>query len=163
MNLIVAVSKNWGIGKDNDLLFSIPTDMKFFRETTKGHTVVMGRKTLESFPGGKPLKNRTNIVLSTGMQQGEGYMVVRSLEELLSVVDTIDDDVFIIGGESIYKLLLPYADTAYVTKVDKEADADSFMPNLDEDGRWVVDSVSDSITENDVSFRFCTYKRITEE
>ena len=89
MKLIVAVSENWGIGKDNGLLFSIPTDMRFFRETTKGHTVVMGRKTLESFPNGQPLKNRTNIVLSKNLPEGEGYIVVRSLEELL---DTIIDN-----------------------------------------------------------------------
>ncbi len=163
MKLIAAVSENWGIGKDNGLLFSIPTDMKFFRETTKGHTVVMGRKTLESFPGGKPLKNRVNIVLSKQLKDGEGYTVVRSLEELLEAVSKIDDQVFIIGGESIYKLLLPYADTAYITKVDAIVPADSFMPNLDNDKLWEMESSSAKISENDLSFRFCTYKRISGE
>ena len=163
MKLIVAVSENWGIGKDNGLLFSIPTDMRFFRETTKGHTVVMGRKTLESFPNGQPLKNRTNIVLSKNLPEGEGYIVVRSLEELLDRVSEIDDEIFIIGGESVYKLLLPYADTAYITKVDAVVPADSYMPNLDDDKAWEIESVSDEITENGVSFRFCTYKRISKE
>ena len=163
MKLIVAVSKQWGIGKDNGLLFSLPTDMKFFRETTKGHTVVMGRKTLESFPGGKPLKNRNNIVLSTNMPEDEGYKVVRSLDELLCEVDAVDDDVFVIGGESIYRLLLPYVDTAYITKVDASAEADSFMPDLDQDEHWSVTYRSQEYTDNGLSFRFYTYSRISEE
>ena len=162
MNLIVAVSKEWGIGKDNGLLFSIPTDMKFFRDTTKGHTVVMGRKTLESFPGGKPLPKRTNIVLSRQLEQGEGYTVVGGVDELLSLLNTIEDDVYVIGGESVYRLLLPYTNTAYITKVDASAEADSFMVNLDSDDEWVLAEQSDEITENGVSFRFCTYKRIKE-
>ncbi len=163
MKLIAAVSENWGIGKDNGLLFSIPTDMRFFRETTKGHTVVMGRKTLESFPNGQPLKNRTNIVLSKNLEESDGYIVVRSLDELLKTVSKIDDEIFIIGGESIYKLLLPYADTAYITKVNALVPADSYMPNLDGDKSWEVESESEEITENGVFFRFCTYKRISKE
>lgn len=163
MKLIVAVSENWGIGKDNDLLFSIPTDMKFFRETTKGHTVVMGRKTLESFPGGKPLKNRLNIVLSKNLPQGEGYTVVRDVEELLESLKTVDGEVFIIGGASVYKLLLPYADTALVTKVSKTVPADSFMPNLDADEHWVLADKSEPVFENGVEFSFCTYKRVRGE
>ena len=163
MKLIVAVSENWGIGKDNSLLFSIPTDMKFFRETTKGHTVVMGRKTLESFPGGKPLKNRINIVLSRNLPEGEGYTVVRSVDELLEALKNVDDEAFIIGGESVYKLLLPYADTALVTKVSALVPADSFMPNLDEDECWKLESVSEPISENGVEFSFCTYKRVRGE
>ena len=163
MKLIVAVSENWGIGKDNGLLFSIPTDMKFFRETTKGHTVVMGRKTLESFPGGKPLKNRLNIVLSTNLPEGEGYTVVRGVDELLETLKNIDGEVFIIGGESVYKLLLPYADTALVTKVSALVPADSFMPNLDEDDCWELEEKSEAVSENGVEFRFCTYKRVRGE
>lgn len=163
MKLIVAVSENWGIGRDNGLLFSIPTDMRFFRETTKGHTVVMGRKTLESFPNGQPLKNRTNIVLSKTLEEKDGYIVVRSLDELLETVSGIDDEIFIIGGESIYRLLLPYTDTAYITKVNALVPADSYMPNLDEDKSWKMESESEEITENGVSFRFCTYKRISGE
>lgn len=163
MKLIVAVSENWGIGKDNGLLFSIPTDMKFFRETTKGHTVVMGRKTLQSFPGGKPLKNRLNIVLSTNLPEGEGYTVVRGVDELLEILKNIDGEVFIIGGESVYKLLLPYADTALVTKVSALVPADSFMPNLDEDDCWELEEKSEAVSENGVEFRFCTYKRVRGE
>lgn len=163
MKLIVAVSENWGIGKDNGLLFSIPTDMKFFRETTQGHTVVMGRKTLESFPGGKPLKNRLNIVLSKQMPEGDGYTVVRGVEELMNVLEQVEDEVFIIGGESVYKLLLPYADTALVTKVSAVVPADSFMTNLDEDINWELKSSSETVTENGVEFKFCTYKRVCGE
>ena len=163
MKLIVAVSENWGIGKDNDLLFSIPTDMKFFRETTKGHTVIMGRKTLESFPGGKPLKNRENIVLSRNLPSGEGYTVVRSVDELLSLIKTTADEVFVIGGESVYRLLLPYVDTALVTKVNKTVPADSFMPDLDADDEWALEGKSEPISENGVEFCFCTYKRVVEE
>ena len=160
---IVHADKEWGIGKNNDMMFSLPKDMKFFRETTKGHTVVMGRKTLESFPGGKPLKNRVNIVLSSNLEEQEGYTVVRNLDELLETVKSIDDDVFVIGGESVYRLLLPYTDTAYVTKVDAFRAADSFMPDLDADDNWVMENCSEEINENDVTFKFCTYKRISKE
>ncbi|MBQ7975012.1 MAG: dihydrofolate reductase [Clostridia bacterium] len=163
MKLIVAVSENWGIGKDNGLLFSIPTDMKFFRETTKGHTVVMGRKTLESFPGGKPLKNRLNIVLSKNLPEGEGYTVVRGPEELLETLKSVDGEVFIIGGESVYRLLLPYADTALVTKVSASVPADSFMPDLDKDAQWRLESKSEPVFENGLEFSFCTYKRVLGE
>ena len=162
MKIIVAVSENWGIGKDNDLLFSIPTDMKFFRETTKGHTVVMGRKTLESFPGGNPLKNRTNIVISKTLKpdEKEGIVLFGSIEEFIENRDKFDDEIFIIGGASIYRQMLEYADTALVTKVDSIADADTFMPNLDEDDNWTLAECSEDMTENGLTFRFCTYKRI---
>lgn len=162
MKIIVAVSENWGIGKNNDLLFSIPTDMKFFRETTKGNTVVMGRKTLESFPGGNPLKNRTNVVISRTMNpdEKEGVVVFRSIEEFIENKNRFDDEIFIIGGASIYKQMLEYADTALVTKVDATVDADAYMPNLDEDNNWILSDCSDEITENGLTFRFCTYKRV---
>ncbi len=163
MKIIAAVSQEWGIGKDNGLLFSIPTDMKFFRETTLGHTVVMGRNTLQSFPGGKPLKNRNNIVLSTTLDSDEGYTRVKSLDELLEVLSKIDDEIFIIGGESIYRLMLPYADTAYITKVYASKEADSFMPNLDTDDNWVMEPDFEIHEENGLKFAFCTYNRIAKE
>ena len=121
MKAILSADKNWGIGYQNRLLVSIPSDMKFFRQTTTGKVVVMGRKTLESFPNGMPLKNRTNIVL-TG---NKGYhvkdaVIVHSKEELLEELKKYDtDDVYVIGGESIYRMLLPYCSTVYVTKIDQ--------------------------------------------
>ena len=157
MKLIAAVSKEWGIGKDNDLLFSIPTDMKFFRETTKGHTVIMGRKTLESFPGGKPLKNRRNIVLSRTVTDIEGAETVSSVDEINV---SPDEEVFVIGGESIYRLMLDMCDTAYITKVDASREADAFFPDLDSNENWVLTESGDCIEENGVTFRFCTYKRV---
>ena len=134
MKAILSADKNWGIGYQNRLLVSIPSDMKFFRQTTTGKVVVMGRKTLESFPNGMPLKNRTNIVL-TG---NKGYhvkdaVIVHSKEELLEELKKYDtDDVYVIGGESIYRMLLPYCSTVYVTKIDQAFQADTFFPNLDE-------------------------------
>ena len=120
MKAILAADKNWGIGYNNHLLVSIPSDMKFFRQTTTGKVVVMGRKTLESFPNGMPLKNRTNIVL-TGNQnyQVKDAIVVHSEDELMEELKKYDtDDVYVIGGESVYRMMLPYCDTAYVTKID---------------------------------------------
>lgn len=160
MNLIVAVSKNYGIGKDGNLLFSLPTDMKFFRETTKNSTVIMGRKTLDSFPGGKPLKNRVNIVL-TGDENfsRDGAVVCRSKKEVLQKSAEYDN-VFVIGGEAIYNLFLRECDTAYVTKVESFAEADRFFPNLDENPSWQLTEQSEPICENGHTFTFCTYKKI---
>ena len=136
MNVIVAADKNWGIGKDNKLLVSIPSDMKFFRTQTTGKVVVMGRKTLESFPNGMPLKNRTNIVLTRNPDyEVKGGVVVHSVEELLEVLKPYEEeDIYVIGGDSIYRLLLPYCRTAHVTKIDFAFEADTYFPNLDEDG-----------------------------
>ena len=127
MNLIVAVDENWAIGKDNKLLVSIPSDMKFFRETTTGKVVVMGRKTLESFPNGLPLKNRTNIVLTRNRDyQVKDAIVVHSVPELLVKLDKYSsEDVYVIGGDSVYQELLPYCDVAHVTKINHVYAADS--------------------------------------
>ena len=140
MNVIVAADKNWGIGKDNKLLVSIPSDMKFFRTQTTGKVVVMGRKTLESFPNGMPLKNRTNIVLTRNPDyEVKGGVVVHSVEELLEVLKPYEEeDIYVIGGDSIYRLLLPYCRTAHVTKIDFAFEADTYFPNLDEDGSWEI-------------------------
>ena len=134
MNLIVAVDKNWGIGKNNDLLVRIPADQKFFRETTIGKVVVMGRKTLESFPGQVPLKGRTNIVLTHDENyDGHGAIVVNSMDELKEELKKYDDeDIFVIGGEKIYKQMLDMCKIAHVTKIDYAYDADAYFPNLDE-------------------------------
>ena len=126
MRIIVAADNKWGIGKDNRLLVSIPADMKMFRQETTGKVVVMGRKTLESFPGGLPLKNRTNIVLTKNENyQAKGAVVVHTMEEALEEIKKYpSDQVYCIGGDSIYKQFLPYCDTAYVTKIDFSYEVD---------------------------------------
>ena len=161
MKMIVEVDKNWGIGKNNDLLFSIPADMKMFRTETSGKVVVMGRKTLESFPGGLPLKNRTNIVLSGNPDyQVKGAIVVHSLQELLEEIKKYPkDQVYCIGGDSVYKMLLPYCDTAQVTKIDFAYEADSYFPNLDEMPQWQVAAESEEQTYFDLEYRFVRYER----
>ncbi|SKA59872.1 dihydrofolate reductase [Eubacterium uniforme] len=161
MNLIVAVDKNWAIGYKGKLLISIPEDMKFFRETTTGHTVVMGKNTLLSFPNSKPLKNRNNIVIALEKDfTVEGATTVYSIEEALEEVKKYDsDDVYVIGGGSIYKQLLPYCDKAYITYIDHSYSADTFFPNLDEDDEWEITSESEEQTYFDIEYFFRTYER----
>ena len=161
MNLIVAVDKNWAIGCNNELLVSIPADMKFFRQTTTGKVVVMGRKTLESFPNKSPLKNRTNIVLTTNRDyKAEGALVVHSLEELLEELKKYNsEDIYVIGGDSIYRQLLPYCDLAHVTKIDHAYQADAFFPNLDEMPQWQVIDDSEEQTYFDLEYVFTRYRR----
>lgn len=144
MNLIAAVDKNWAIGRNNKLLVSIPDDMKFFRETTTGKVVVMGRKTLESFPGKKPLKNRVNIVLTGDRSyQADGAVIVHDMEELHEELKKYpSEDIYVIGGESIYKQLLDECDVAHITKIDFAYEADAWFPNLDEKERgWLPQTV----------------------
>ena len=164
---IVAVDKNWGIGKDNSLLISIPEDMKFFRSTTMGAVVIMGRKTLESFPGGKPLKNRDNVIITNNQDYApEGVSVIHDIEKLPQQIEemfpekTAEGHVFVIGGASIYRQLLKFCDTVYVTKIDKEFEADAFYPDLDADPEWKITECSDDKKWEDLTFRFVTYKRI---
>lgn len=161
MKAILAADKNWGIGYNNHLLVSIPSDMKFFRQTTTGKVVVMGRKTLESFPNGMPLKNRTNIVL-TGNQnyQVKDAVVVHSEDELMEELEKYDtDDIFVIGGESVYRMMLPHCDTVYVTKIDRAFQADTFFPDLDEMDEWVMTEESEEQTCFDLEFCFTKYER----
>ncbi len=159
MNLIVAVDRNWAIGKDNKLLVSIPDDMKFFRETTTGKVVVMGRKTLESFPNGKPLKNRVNIVLTRDPKYlVKDAIVVHSKEELdKELAKYNSDDIYVIGGESIYRMLLDDCSRAFVTYVDYSYDADTYFPNLDEKTEWKLAEESEEQTYYDIEFYFRTY------
>ena len=161
MNIIVAADKNWGIGCNNKLLVSIPSDMKFFRETTTGNVVVMGRKTLESFPNGMPLKNRTNIVLTGNKDyQVKGAIVVHSMEELQEELKKYDSEqVYVIGGDSVYHQMLPYCDVAHVTKIDHEYEADAYFPNLDEMDDWYIAADSDEQTYFDLEYQFLMYKR----
>jgi dihydrofolate reductase len=159
MNLIVAVDKNWGIGCQNKLLISIPEDMKFFRSETGGKVVVMGRKTLESFPGGQPLKNRTNIVLTKNPSyQVKGAIVLHSTEAVLEELKKYPtEDIYIIGGESIYREFLPYCDVAHVTRIDHAYEADAYFPNIDEMPEWELTGESEEKTYFDLEFTFRRY------
>ena len=161
MNLIVAVDKNWAIGNRGELLIRIPNDQKQFREETMGKVVVLGRKTLATFPQGMPLQGRTNIVLSRNKSlQIKGAAVVHSIEELLEELKQYkDEDIYIIGGESIYKQLLPYCRVAHVTKIDREYAADTYFPNLDADPEWEITADSDEQTYFDVAYEFLKYER----
>ncbi|MBE5890263.1 MAG: dihydrofolate reductase [Lachnospiraceae bacterium] len=161
MNLIVAVDKNWAIGKNNELLVRIPADQKFFRETTTGKVVVMGRKTLESFPNGLPLKNRTNIVLTRNPNyQVKDAIVVHSMDELHEELKKYNsEDIFVIGGEKIYEQMLDECDIAHVTKINYAYDADAYFPNLDEKDDWELVGDSEEQTYFDLEFYFYLYKR----
>ncbi len=161
MNLIVAVDKNWAIGLKNKLLVSIPEDMKFFRTETAGKVVVMGRKTLESFPGGIPLKNRINIVLTGNRDyEAKGALVLHTVEDILQELKKYpSQEVYIIGGESIYRQFLPYCDTAHVTKIDYAYEADTYFPNLDKLPEWKVTASSGEKTYYDLEFEFFKYEK----
>ena len=155
---IVHADKEWGIGKGNDMMFSLPKDMKFFRETTSGHTVVMGGNTLRSFPNQKPLKNRINIVLSRG-QVRDDCVIVRSYDELKNELKKREnEEIYVIGGGEVYKELLPYCDEALVTKVDAVGGAEVFFPNLDEHPDFICVHESEPIEDNGNVIRFTTYQ-----
>lgn len=161
MNIIVNVDNNWAIGNKNRLLVSIPNDMKFFRQETTGKVVVLGRKTLETFPQGQPLKNRTNIVLTRDKNFRAGdAVVVHSKEELLGELKNYsEEDIYVIGGASVYNLLLPLCNVAHVTKTDHEYEADTYFPNLDEDDQWEITADSEEQTYFDIPYRFVKYER----
>lgn len=157
MKLIVAADKNFAIGKDGGIPWRLRGDLMYFKEKTLGHSVIMGRKTLESLPGGRPLKDRTNIVLTRDMTYApEGVIVCRSIEEVLALPEA--KDAFIIGGESIYKVFLPYCTHALVTKVEGEFEADTYMVNLDALDNWEMTSASDVQEENGIEYRFTVYE-----
>ena len=161
MQIIVAAAENWAIGKDGDLLWHLPEDMKFFRRKTTGNVIVMGRKTLDSFPGGKPLKNRTNLVLSRDREfSREGADVVHSTSEALKYLEQFSPErVFIVGGGHIYREFLPYCDTAYVTRVYKSFEADTAFPDLDADPEWELVSVGERKEQEALSYAFTEYRR----
>ena len=161
MNLIAAVDKNWAIGLNNKLLVRIPEDQKFFRETTTGKVVVMGRKTLESFPGGLPLKNRINIVLTRDRNyKAKDVILVYSLEELREELQKYSsEDIYVIGGESIYRQLLDDCDVAHITKIDYAYEADAWFPNLDERGEWEIRADSEEQTYFDLEYYFYKYEK----
>ena len=161
MNAIAAVDANWAIGNKNRLLTSIPADMKFFREKSMGHVVVMGRKTLESFPNGLPLKNRVNIVLTANRSyKVKDAIIVHTKEELLEELKKYDsNELYVIGGGSIYEMLIPYCDTAYITKIDHAYAADTYFPNLDQMDNWEMTEVSEEQTCFDLEYVFAKYER----
>ena len=156
MTAIVCVSRSWGIGRDGALLFRISADLKRFKALTVGKTVILGRKTLDTFPGGKPLKDRRNIVLSRRELDIPGAEISHSFEEAAALGG---DDAIVIGGASVYMALLSRCDRVYVTKVDAAPDADSFFPNLDDNPDWRVASESEVFEENGLKFRFVDYVR----
>lgn len=161
MNVIAAVDNNWAIGYQGSLLVRIPSDQKMFREMTEGKVIVMGRKTLETFPQKQPLKNRVNIVLSGD----KGYtvkdaVVVHSIKELMDELKKYDDnDIFVVGGASVYEQMLPYCDTAHITKIDYAYQADAHFPNLDVMPEWELTADSDEQTYFDLEYYFLKYQR----
>ena len=161
MNLIVAVDKNWGIGFRNKLLVSIPEDMKFFRSHTNGKVIVMGRKTLESFPNGLPLKNRTNIVLTKNPDyQVKGAVICHSVEESLKELKKYPtEDIYVIGGDSVYKQFLPYCNVAHITRVDHAYEADTYFPDIEKLPEWRLTGESEEKTYFDLEFTFCRYEK----
>lgn len=161
MKAILHADREWGIGKSNGLMFRIPADMKFFRETTTGNVVVMGANTLKSFPGGNPLKNRTNIVLSSSCADREDCKIVRSLKELFAETAKYgEDEVFVIGGAETYRTLLPYCSEALVTKVDATGGADAYFENLDTNENFRLVYESEPVETNGYMIRFTTYKNL---
>lgn len=161
MNLIAAVDRNWAIGNKGKLLVTIPEDQRLFREETIGKVIVMGRKTLESLPGGQPLHGRTNVVLTRDPNfVKKGAVIVHSMEEALTCLKQFpDEDIFVIGGAEIYNQFLPYCDTAHMTCIDYAYDADTFFPNLDRDPGWQVTAESDEQTYFNLCYEFRKYER----
>ena len=160
LRAILCCDNKFGIGKKNDLLFHLPLDMKFFRETTSGHTVAMGENTLISFPNSKPLKNRTNIVLSGDTTHNyEGVINVHTMEDFKKAINESlqDGDVYIIGGASIYNQMLPYYDEIYLTKVNEDGQAEVFFTNVDENSSFELVKTSETFKDNGHEIRFCTY------
>lgn len=158
MELIVAVYDDWGIGANGTQPVAVSADRKFFREMTRGAMVIVGRKTLADFPGGKPLPNRVNVVLSRSGVDMPGVEVCATTEEAVELAKTADR-AMVIGGGSIYRQMLPYCDTAYITKVHVTPKSDTWFPNLDEDPAWELTQVLQSGKEDGISYEMCLYKR----
>lgn len=161
MNMIVTVDNNWAIGNKGGLLVRIPNDNKALRQETGGKVVVLGRKTLESFPQGKPLAGSTNIVLSANPNyRVKGADVVHDFEELLEELKKYnDDEIYIIGGESVYRMMLPYCDVVHVTKIDHNYEADAYFPNLDMLNEWEITAEGEEQTYFDIAYQFVKYGR----
>ena len=164
VNIIAAVDRNWAIGKNGRLLVTIPRDHKYFREETTGKVVVLGRKTLQTFPQGMPLQGRRNIILSRDPSfRVKGAEAVHSLEALKRVLEPYSSrDVYCIGGESVYRQLLPWCDTAHITRIDQRYEADAYFPDLDRDPEWQMTADSEEQTYFDIAYTFCRYERIAQ-
>lgn len=162
MKFIAAVDENWGIGYKGRLLARISADQQNFKQETMGHVVILGRKTLEEFPGGRPLQGRTNIILSHDMDFiAPGAIVVHSIDELFKKLKKYNtDDLYVIGGQSVYRTLIPYCDTAIITKIHCTYKADAFIPNLDKTYGWRLWMEDDVQEENGLLFHYCQYKNL---
>lgn len=158
MNLIVAVYEDWGIGRDGTQPVAISADRKFFRETTRGAMVIVGRRTIEDFPGQKPLPGRVNVALTRSDAEIPGFTVCHSPEEAMELAKSAEK-CFVIGGGSIYHQMLPFCDTAYITKVHADPGSDTFFPNLDEDESWYLVDTLQSGEENGIVYEMLLYKR----
>ena len=162
MNMIVAADANWAIGNKGQLLVRIPADHRMFRQETLNKVVIYGRKTLETFPMGRPLEQRVNIILSRnpGLQVKDA-VVVHDVEEAVKAASEYDpEDVYVIGGESIYRQMLPYCDVCHVTRIDRAFEADAYFPDLDSDPEWTVTADSEEQTYFDLTYRFVKYERV---
>lgn len=160
VNIIASADIDWGIGRGGDLLYHIPEDMRFFKEMTTGKTVIMGRATLESLPGGKPLPKRRNVIISKTLGKVEGAEVCKSPEAAAELLkNEKSEDVFVIGGESVYRDMLPFCDTAYITHVETKTEADRHLVNLDELEDWEIVRRSPMYAHNGICFKFVTYRR----
>lgn len=157
MNVIVAVDENWAIGRDGEQLLYLSADLKRFKALTMGHPVILGRKTMATFPGGRPLKGRRNLILSRTLEEApEGGEVYRELDGLLAAAP---EDAFVVGGASVYRCLLDRCDTAYVTKIHAAFPADCWFPDLDADPAWEAAEESELLEEKGVKFRYVTYHK----
>lgn len=158
MELIVAVYDDWGIGRDGTQPVALSADRRFFRETTRGCMVIVGRRTIEDFPGKKPLPGRVNVALTRSEQEIPGFTVCRSPQEAETLAASAER-AMVIGGGSVYRQMLPMCDTAYVTKVHCTPESDTFFPNLDQDPDWVLDRIIQSGEEDGTAYDICLYKR----
>ena len=162
MELIVAVYSDWGIGKDGTQPVALSADRKFFRETTRGATVIVGRRTVADFPGQKPLPGRVNVILSRGDTAPEGFTLCHSPEEAAKLTEN-HERVMVIGGGSIYKQMLPMCDKAYVTKLSACPESDTYFPNLDADPNWKLTEILQSGEEDGIRYEMCLYEKIGAE
>ncbi len=162
MELIVAVYEDWGIGADGTQPIALSADRRFFREVTRGATVIAGRKTVADFPGGKPLPGRENILITRKGGEFPGFTVCTSPEQAIEHTKTAPK-VMVIGGGSIYKQMLPYCDKAYVTKVHCKPASDTYFPNLDGDAQWELSEVLQSGEENGIAYEMCLYSRVKKQ
>lgn len=158
MNFIVAVDNKYAIGKNGMLIYHLPSDLKYFKEQTLNKVVVMGERTFLSLPK-RPLSNRTNIVLSADGNKFDGAITVQNLLELKNVLQNYDDsEIFVIGGASVYNLLMDYCKFAYITKIDGSEPADTFINNIEKMPNWKLISKSKTQEENNLKFCFCVFE-----